>query len=63
MNVTDSFNGHLADVEVILTKDLSDLEDADILSAFSEMTRAKTGYESAMQVSVASQTQNIFQLL
>jgi flagellar hook-associated protein 3 FlgL len=63
MNVTENFNGHLADVEVTLTKDLSDLEDADILSAFSEMTRTKQGYESAMQVSVASQTQNIFQLL
>jgi flagellar hook-associated protein 3 FlgL len=63
MNVTDSFDGHLSDIQVTLVKDLSDLEDADILSAFSELSRAKTGYESAMQVSVASQTQNIFQLL
>lgn len=63
MNVTENFKGHLADVEVTLIKDLSDLEDADILAAFSEMTRAKQGYESAMQVSIASQTQNIFQLL
>jgi len=63
MNVTDNFNGHLADIDVTLAEDLSNLEDADILAAFSEMTRTKQGYESAMQVSVASQTQNIFQLL
>jgi len=63
MNVTESFDTHLSDIQVTLIKDLSDLEDADILSAFSELTRAQQGYESAMQVSVASRTQNIFQLL
>jgi flagellar hook-associated protein 3 FlgL len=63
MNVTEGFDGHLADIQVTLIKDLSDMEDADILAAFSELTRAKQGYESAMQVSVASQTQNIFQLI
>ena len=63
MNVTENFDVHLADVQVTATQDLSELEDADILSAFSELTRAKQSYESAMQVSVASRTQSIFQLI
>jgi len=63
MRVTEQFDGHLSDIQVTIIKDLSDLEDADILSAFSELTRAQQSYESAMQVSVASRTQNIFQLL
>ena len=63
MRVTEQFDVHLSDIQVTIIKDLSDLEDADILSAFSELTRAQQSYESAMQVSVASRTQNIFQLL
>ena len=63
MNVTENFDVHLADVQVTAIQDLSELEDADILSAFSELTRAKQSYESAMQVSVASRTQSIFQLI
>jgi flagellar hook-associated protein 3 FlgL len=63
MGVTAQFDIHLSDIQVTMMKALSDLEDADILSAFSELTRAQQGYESAMQVSVSSRTQNIFQLI
>ena len=63
MRVTEQFDNHLADVQVTMTQDLSNLEDADILAAFSELSRTQQTYDSAMQVSVASRTQNIFQLI
>ena len=63
MRVAEQFDVHLSDIEVSVVKDLSDIEDADILSAFSELQRSQQSYESAMQISVASRTRNIFELI
>jgi flagellar hook-associated protein 3 FlgL len=63
MRVTVSFEAHLADMDVTLAGEVSDLEDADMMYAFSNLVRTQQAYETALQASIASRTPTIFQLL
>jgi flagellar hook-associated protein 3 FlgL len=63
MSLTSSLDSHLQMVEVTLEADVANVVEADPLEAFSEVLRTQQAYQSAMQVSVASRTQSIFDLL
>lgn len=63
MGLIGSLNDHFQMVEVSLQADLADVAEVDPLEAFSEVLRTQQAYQSAMQVSVASRTQSIFDLL
>ncbi len=63
MALTNSLAAHFEMVEVSLLQDISTVEDADPLEAFSEVIRTQQAFQSAMQVSVASRNQSIFDLL
>jgi flagellar hook-associated protein 3 FlgL len=63
MGLIQSLDNHFQMVEVSLDADLADVAEVDPLEAFSEVLRTQQAYQSAMQVSVASRTQSIFDLL
>lgn len=63
MSLLSSLDAHFEMAEVSLTSDLSEATEADALASYSELIRAQQAYQSAMQVSVASRTQSIFELL
>jgi len=63
MNLTVQLDRHFETVETGLVADISGLEEADPIEAFSELMRTNTAYETVMQVAVNSRTRNIFELL
>lgn len=63
MNLTDGLDGYLADLEVQLVDDQSQVEDADVVEAYSNLVRTQTAFESVLQVTAASRTPDVFQLL
>jgi len=63
LNLIQALGVHFEGVEVSLLNDISTVEGADPLESFSEVIRTRQAFESAMQVSVNSRTQSIFDLL
>ena len=63
MGLIESLDNHFQMVEVSLLADVADVTEVDPLEAFSEVLRTQQAFQSAMQVSVASRTQSIFDLL
>lgn len=63
MNIASRMDVHFDSAEIGLIEEISGIEEADPVQAFSEVIRTQQAFEQAMQVSVASRTQNIFQML
>lgn len=63
LSLIQSLETHFESVEIGLLDDITTVRDADPLEAFSEVLRTRQAFESAMQVSVSSRTQSIFELL
>ena len=59
----DNLEQYFSGLELNVTSELSAVEDADAVEAFTEVTRTQQAFEVAMQVSAAARTQNIFELL
>jgi len=63
MKLLDNLDNHLGTLEVQLVDQQSELEDADVVEAYSELVRTKTAFESVLQVTAAARGADIFQLL
>jgi len=63
MSLIDGLDDHLSTLEVQLIDEQSTVEDADMLLAYSELTRTKTAFEAVLQVTAAARTSDVFQLL
>lgn len=63
MDLVERLDDHLQDVESSLVDERSAIEEADVVEAYSEVVRTKTAFESALQVTSAARTTDIFQLL
>lgn len=63
MNVATRMDVHFDSAEIGLIQEISEIEEADPVEAFSNVVRTQQAFEQAMQVSVASRTQSIFSLL
>ncbi len=63
MNIASRMDLHFDSAEIGLIEEISEIEEADPVQAFSDVIRTQQAFEQAMQVSVASRTQNIFQML
>jgi flagellar hook-associated protein 3 FlgL len=63
MNIASRMDVHFDSAEIGLIQEISEIEEADPVQAFSDVIRTQQAFEQAMQVSVASRTQNIFQML
>ena len=63
MNIASRMDVHFDAAEIGLIEEISGIEEADPVQAFSDVIRTQQAFEQAMQVSVASRTQNIFQML
>lgn len=63
MQLMQSLDTHFSSVESSLSHDISKVEDADAIEAFTELNRTQQAFEAAMQVSAASRQPNVFELL
>ncbi len=63
MQLVDSLDTHLQDLEVNMVQEQSEIEDADTIEAFSEVMRTKQAFEAALQVTSAARIQNVFEML
>ncbi len=63
MQLVDTLDTHLEDLEVNMVQEQSEIEDADTIEAFSEVVRTKQAFEAALQVTSAARIQNVFEML
>jgi len=63
MTQLNNLDNYFSTLELNVARDVSNIEDADAVEAFTEVTRTQHAFEVAMQVSAASRMQNIFELL
>ncbi len=63
MNIAARMDVHFDSAEISLIEEISEIEEADPVQAFSDVIRTQQAFEQAMQVSVASRSQNIFSML
>lgn len=63
MQLVDTLDTHLEDLEVNLIQEQSEVEDADTIQAFSDVVRTQQAFEAALQVTSASRVQNVFEML
>jgi flagellar hook-associated protein 3 FlgL len=61
--VLNGLEGHIVDQDVGMSGEVSSLRDADPVEAYSELVRTRQAFESALQVTVAGRTPNVFELL
>jgi len=63
MALIENLDAYFSTVEAGATRDISAVEDADAIEAFTELNRTQQAFEAAMQVSAASRRPNIFEML
>ena len=63
MQLVSTLDTHLENLEVNLVQEQSDVEDADVVEAFSDVVRTKQAFESALQVTSAARVSNVFEML
>ena len=63
MTQLDALEEYFSTLELNVVTELSSVEDADAVEAFTAVTRTQQAFEAAMQVSAAARTPNIFELL
>lgn len=59
----DGLDTHILDRSAGVVGEISSLRDADPVEAYSELVRTRQAFESALQVTVAGRTPNVFELL
>jgi flagellar hook-associated protein 3 FlgL len=63
MTQLDNLEQFFSGLELNVGTEISAVEEADPVAAFTEVTRTQQAFEAAMQVSAAARTPNIFELL
>ena len=63
MALVDKLDTHLESLEVNLVQEQSEVEDVDIIEAFSDVVRTKQAFEAALQVTSAARVTNVFEML
>lgn len=63
MQLVGKLDTHLENLEVNLVQEQSDIEDVDVVEAFSDVVRTKQAFEAALQVTSAARVSNVFEML
>jgi len=63
MQLSQNLDTYFSTLEGGLTQEISRVEDADAVEAFTELNRTQQAFEAAMQVSAASRQPNVFEIL